>query len=220
MKRTHMAKRYSANREPSQADIAFDALHDMLINLEIPPGSPVVEAEVMARIGVGRTPIREALTRLEAEELVNIYPRRGTFAADINIADLALITDLREELEGHAAQRAAERATSIDRETLDRLRVPHDRNASSVEQMAVDSDVHHAIYRAAHNRFLEATATRYHNLSMRIWKLFTDRLEELADHIDEHQVLLGHILDRRPAEARKTAAAHVRHFEAAVRELL
>lgn len=110
-----MTLRASNPTPPSQADVAYLALRDLLIRLEIAPGAPIVEAELMERIGVGRTPLREALNRLEAERLVNIFSRRGTFAADINLADLALITDLREELEGHAAAKAAERATTIER---------------------------------------------------------------------------------------------------------
>ena len=215
-----MTTRPASNGAKSQADIAFEALRDMLIRLDIPPGAPVIEADVMDRIGVGRTPIREALTRLEAEQLVTIYPRRGTFAADINIADLALITDLREELEGHAAHRAAHRATINDRTVLKSLMRQKSREGDPEGEMQLDADVHHAIYRAAHNRFLEDTATRYHNLSLRIWRLFIDRLEGLAGHIDEHKALLDHIVERRPEAAREVAVAHVRNFEAAVRQLI
>lgn len=86
--------------------------------------------------------------------------------------------------------------------------------------MALDTEIHHAIYAAAHNRFLRDTAVRYHNLSMRIWRLFTHRLPDLAGHIEEHTQLLGHIVDGDAEAARTTAAAHVRHFEAAVRALI
>ena len=61
---------------------------------------------------MGRTPVREAIERLALENLVSVFPRRGTFASEINITDLAHISDVRVQLEGHAAYRAAERVTS------------------------------------------------------------------------------------------------------------
>jgi DNA-binding GntR family transcriptional regulator len=91
------------------------AIRDQIVTLVFPPGAPLNEQLLAAQLGVGRTPIREAIKRLESEQLINIFPRRGTFASDINIADLALITDVREQLEGHAVQRAAERAAPNER---------------------------------------------------------------------------------------------------------
>ncbi len=214
-----MTTQAAAGRSISQADLAYGAVRDLLITLQIEPGAPIVESELTQRIGVGRTPLREALNRLEAERLVNIFPRRGTFAADINLADLALITDIREELEGHAAAKAAERATSGERSTLSEL-AGNLGGDDPATQMAVDTEIHRAIYSATHNHFLEETATQYHNLAMRIWHLFTDRLPTLADHVQEHRGLLGYIVDGRAEAARDSAAAHVRNFEKAVRSLL
>jgi DNA-binding GntR family transcriptional regulator len=204
---------------PSQADLAYGSVRDLLVTLEIPPGAPIVEAELMERTGFGRTPLREALNRLEAERLVNIYPRRGTFAADINLADLALVTDLREELEGHAAQRAAERATRDERAALAGM-IDSIGEGDTEAQMRLDTAIHRAIYAAAHNHFLEETATQYHNLSMRIWRLFVDRLPDLESHIDEHRDLLTAIVEGDAAEARRVAQTHVRGFETSVRSLL
>ena len=199
--------------------MAYRAVRDLVIGLEIAPGSPIVEADLMAKIGVGRTPLREALNRLEAERLVRIFPRRGTFATDINLSDLALITDLREELEGHAAAKAAERSTQQERETL--VEMSRDLSAPTTEgQMQLDTDIHRSIYASAHNHFLEETATLYHNLAMRIWHLFVDRLTDFGDHVQEHHDLLSQIVAGLPEQARQTAVAHVRNFEYSVRTLL
>jgi DNA-binding GntR family transcriptional regulator len=207
----------SSRSQPSQADLAHREVRDLLVRLEIAPGAPIVEAELMERTGFGRTPLREALNRLEAEGLVRIFPRRGTFAADINLEDLALITDLREELEGLAASRAATHATEGERDRLVSL-------AASIggpaDRMGIDTDVHAAIYDAAHNRFLRETATQYYNLSMRIWRLFMDRLPTIDEHIDEHRDLIDAIVSGEPDRARALARAHVRSFESAVRPLL
>ncbi len=214
-----MTTQATAGGSISQADLAYRAVRDLLITLQIEPGAPIVESELTGRIGVGRTPLREALNRLEAERLVNIFPRRGTFAADINLADLALITDVREELEGHAAAKAAERATANERLSLAALAVDLGGDDAAT-QMAMDTEIHRAIYAATHNHFLEETATQYHNLAMRIWHLFTDRLPDLASHVEEHHELLGHIVIADGSAARSAAASHVRNFETAVRSLL
>jgi DNA-binding GntR family transcriptional regulator len=214
-----MTMRALSSGPASQADVAYEAVRDLLIRLDIVPGSPIVESDLMRLIGVGRTPLREALNRLEAERLVNIFPRRGTFAADINLADLALITDLREELEGHAAAKSAEKATAVERDHLrslaSTLRAP-----DTEAEMALDTRIHRAIYAAAHNPFLEETATQYHNLAMRIWHLFTDRLTHFGDHVEEHRRLLAHIVAGEATDAREAAAEHVRNFEASVRSLI
>lgn len=204
---------------PSQADLAYAAVRDLLIRLEIAPGAPIGEAELMERTGFGRTPLREALNRLESERLVNIFPRRGTFAADINLADLVLITDLREELEGHAAARAAERATEAERLALAELGAAIG-GGDAEQQLSLDTRIHETIHRAAHNRFLTATAAQYLGLSTRIWRLFMDRLPDIGDHIAEHRDLIDAIVAGDAATARSLARRHVRSFESAVRTLL
>src|SRR5215212_11372052 len=103
------------------ADRAYAALRDRIVALRIPPGAPINEDALGRELEMGRTPVREAIKRLALERLVTVYPRRGTFASEINITDLAAISDVRVQLEGHAARRAAERLTPDQREQLDAL---------------------------------------------------------------------------------------------------
>jgi len=203
----------------SQAELAYETLLDLLVRLEIPPGAPLIESELTDRIGVGRTPLRDAIHRLEMQRLVAIYPRRGTFATEINIGDLALITDVREELEGLAAARAATRATEVDRSVITRLLARVERPETR-KPIALDTTVHRTIYAAAHNHFLAATAEMYHNLSLRLWHLYMERLTDISSHVEEHRVLLGAILDRNPEAAAEAARLHVRRFEKSVSSVL
>ncbi len=199
----------------SQAEVAYEALLDLLVRLEIPPGHPLVEADLMRSIGVGRTPLRDAIHRLEMQRLVAIYPRRGTFATDINIGDLALITDVRSELETLAASQAATRSTESDRVALGRL-LSRVETRGTRKPIELDTAIHRTIYAAAHNHFLASTAEMYHNLSLRLWHLYMERLNDISSHVEEHRVLLAAIL-RRDAEAAALAArSHVRRFEASV----
>ncbi|MBA4102924.1 MAG: GntR family transcriptional regulator, partial [Arthrobacter sp.] len=74
---------------PSQAEAAYRQLRDKLIMLEIRPGEPINEGQVAAELGLGRTPVREAIKRLEVDHLVISYPRRGTFATNVDFTELA-----------------------------------------------------------------------------------------------------------------------------------
>ena len=94
----------------SLAEQAYRQLRDRLIMLEIRPGDPINDGALAAELGVGRTPVREALKRLESDHLVVSYPRRGTFATIVDITELADVSEIRELLEPHAARRAAKTA--------------------------------------------------------------------------------------------------------------
>jgi DNA-binding GntR family transcriptional regulator len=209
----------SVNTPVPLAERAYTALRDMIVTLELAPGSPVEEA-LATRLGLGRTPLRDAVKRLEAESLVVIHPRRGTFVAEVNLTDHALICDLRRQLEGHAAHRAALRATADDRRELEELATAVRTHPGGREEgMRLDTRIHRTVHRCAHNRFLEADLGRYHNLSLRIWYLVLERLPEV-DHRGEHLPMIDAVLAGRAEVAREYAVRHVTHFEQSVRDAL
>src|SRR5439155_713978 len=82
-----------------QSEEAYTRILDRIVSLEMPPGSVVNEARLREELGIGRTPIREALQRLARENFVRSIPHRGTFVTDVNITDLARITEVRVVLE-------------------------------------------------------------------------------------------------------------------------
>ncbi|MGV9363990.1 GntR family transcriptional regulator [Amycolatopsis sp. NPDC003731] len=208
---------------PSLAEQAYLFVRDRLVMLDIPPGSPLNEEELGTALGMGRTPIREALKRLESERLVVAYPRRGTFATDVNISDLAHISEVRRTLEPMATAAAAERATDADRAALTELRAQLDAGApdrGNAELLRTDLALHRAIYRCVHNPFLEDTLIQYDNLATRIWCVFVPRLSGMAGHVDEHVPLLTAIIEGDAEKAAALTHAHVTGFEAAIRALI
>ncbi|WP_434443735.1 GntR family transcriptional regulator [Lentzea sp. E54] len=214
------------NDEPASVSLteqAYAVLRDRLVMLEIRPGEPINEDRLRTELGVGRTPIREALKRLEQERLVVAFPRRGTFATDVNISDLSHISEVRRTLEPLAAAAAAERATTEDRAALTALRSRLDTAAPSgdnTELLRADVGVHRAIYRCVHNPFLEDTLVSYDNLATRIWCVFLPRLSGMAGHVDEHVPLLTAIVEGDAEKASELASQHVIGFERAVRALI
>ncbi|MBL1088305.1 MULTISPECIES: GntR family transcriptional regulator [Streptomyces] len=210
--------------ELSLAERAYRAIRDRLVMLEIRPGAPINEDQLAQSLGVGRTPVREALKRLQYERLITTYPRRGTFATDVNITDLAHISEVRLELEPLAAAQAARRATAADRAALTAVRRElesvdsHRRDAD--ELMRLDLQVHRAIYAATHNPYLEDTLVRHDNLATRIWCLFVERMSDMAGHVEEHGPLIEAIVAGDPDQAAQLARDHVEGFERAIREAI
>jgi len=205
------------------ADRAYEVLRDRLVTLRIPPGSPIDEDAIGRELKMGRTPVREAIKRLSLENLVTVFPRRGTFASEINITDLAHISDVRAQLEGHAAYRAAERITDAQRSQLAGLLVELDvrKGAEELEMlMELDATVHRFIYRCAGNPFLEETLGRYLNLSLRIWYLVIDRLPHLFARVHEHEEVLHAIESGQAERARDILAGHIATFEQEIRSVL
>jgi DNA-binding GntR family transcriptional regulator len=205
------------------ADRAYRELRDRLVTLRIAPGAPIDEDLIGRELEMGRTPVREAIKRLALENLVTVFPRRGTFASEINITDLAHISDVRAQLESHAAYRAAERITDAQREELRGLleELQASRGTDDLKSlMELDARVHRFIYRCAANPFLEETLGRYFNLSLRIWYLVIDRLPHLFARVHEHQDVLLAISAGEAKRARDILAAHIATFEREIRSVL
>jgi DNA-binding GntR family transcriptional regulator len=208
----------------SLANRAYERVKDMLVMLVIRPGEPINDAALAAELGVGRTPMREALKRLETDHLVVTYPRRGTFATVVDVTELGAISDIRQLLEPHAARRAAENAT-------EQMRIEMRATAEEVRQLQVvdgdrtsflgeDMAVHRLIYRATGNPHLQDVLVRYDNLATRIWCLVIDKLPDLAEHIRDHAQLLEAVADGDGDTAAELALGHVTGFDQAIRRVL
>lgn len=206
------------------ADVAYERIQDRLLTLDIKPGDLLRDDQLAKELGVGRTPVREALKRLEFDRLVVTYPRRGTFATRVEVTDLAFISEIRTQLEPMAAARAARVATESAKEqlrTVIRAVEAFDvSTASVVETLRLDARVHQGIYAAAANPHLEDILIRYDNLATRIWCMVLDRLPDLSGHVHEHLDLLRAITDGDESKAAELARTHVSGFEHAVRQAL
>jgi DNA-binding GntR family transcriptional regulator len=202
----------------SLADKAYHEIRGLIVSLELAPGALIDERELIERLEIGRTPVREALRRLAHERLVEVYPRRGMFVTGVDVRELARLSEVRELLEPEAARLAAERATDADRELLADLLTELDAGAS--ELMDLDERIHRAVYRAAHNDLLEATLEQYYVLALRIWSMALDRAHELEEAVEAHRALLEAIQAGDGERAADTMRAHVQDFEQAMHRVL
>jgi len=139
----------------SPADLAYARIKGAILNLTYKPGQRLSEAMLSSELGLGRSPIRTALTRLEGEGWIRVQPQSGTFVSSPTAEEVAEMAELREVLEAHAARRAADK---IDSATLKELRVAFDTlTKSGVEGhfedfLSFDDLFHSAIHRAAGNQ--------------------------------------------------------------------
>ena len=202
----------------SLADKAYHEIRGLIVSLELAPGAVIDERELIKRLEIGRTPVREALRRLSHEGLVEVYPRRGMFVTGVDVRELARLSEVREVLEPEAARLAAERATDADREELRSLLEELDAGGS--ELMGLDERIHRAVYRAAHNDLLEATLEQYYVLALRIWSIALDRAHELEEAVETHRTLLEAIQAGDGDRAADTMRAHVQNFEQAMHRVL
>jgi DNA-binding GntR family transcriptional regulator len=171
--------------------------------------------ELRDRIVTLRLPPREAIKRLALENLVEVRPRRGTYVTDVNVADIVHITEVRAELEGHAAQLAAMRmddehsrkAESLlaELEELD----PQD----SPTLMRIDERVHRLAWEAAGNPYLLDTLEGYFALSLRIWYLVLDRVPGLWTAVHDQREMIQALLTRDGPRARALMREHILAFQ-------
>lgn len=207
----------------SQSEEAYSQIRSMIVSLELEPGSLINEADLMARLGFGRTPIREALRALSSEKLVDVYPRRGMFVASVDVQNLSSISEVRAVLEIKAASLAAQRSTPADREITVALiaeidAIKNEPNMTKLIQL--DQRIHRHIYQCTHNPFLEETLERYYGHALRIWFLALDHVENLSEAVIEHRALLKTIRDNDAKAAAKAMQDHVEGFEGNIRRNL
>jgi DNA-binding GntR family transcriptional regulator len=204
-------------KAPSLADQAYVAIRDLIVTLKLAPGALIDERRLIGSLGIGRTPIREALRRLAQEQLVEVFPRRGMFVTGVDVRDLARISEVREALEPEAARLAAERASEDEREYLNELSNTIGRGG---DLMRLDERVHRGVYRAAHNHLLEKTLGEYYVLALRIWMIGIDRAHELEEAVEAHRDLLEAVVLGKGERAADVMRAHVQDFEQAMRRVL
>lgn len=206
----------------SLSERAYRQIRRLIVTLELPPGALVSEAELAERLGIGRTPVREAVRSLAAERLIEVLPRRGMFVADVDPRDLSALAEVREELEPFAARLAATRRTAADVATIEGLlaEITSGNTTDMRGLIEMDQRIHHHVYRCTHNAVLAELCERNYMHALRIWFLALDRVTELEAAVTEHRDLLDAIRDRDADRAAEVMRAHIVGFESAVRQAI
>jgi DNA-binding GntR family transcriptional regulator len=200
----------------SQSGEAYRQIKEKIVTLELPPAALVDEARLIAELGLGRTPIREALQRLALENLVVILPRRGTIVADLNMSDLQKIFEIRLELEALAARLAAQRATPAQVAAMEALFADADtllHNGDNDALIRLDHQAHRLLAQAAHNEFLEETLDRLYNHVLRLWYVALHRVQRLREAVEEHRAIIALVKAGDGERAAQIMHGHVAAFQ-------
>lgn len=201
----------------SLSEQAYNDLRDRIVRLEFAPGDVLREDALQDRLGLGRTPIREALQRLAREHFITVIPRRGMFVSGIDVSELSMLFETRSVLEPYAARLAAARGT---REHWEAMQAALDRVATAdgnEDLMAIDRVGHEVMWEAAGNRFLVDTLDMLYAQSDRLWHLYLADVSDMNEAVDEHAEILGALRSGNSERAGELMEEHIRAFDAQIR---
>lgn len=197
-------------------EVVCETLRDAIRRGLLKPGERLMEIQLAEELGVSRTPVREAIRRLELEGYVIMMPRRGTYVATLSIRDINEVFEIRTSLESLSSGLAAERVTDEELEQLQRLLV---KNGAYIESgdmdkiVKTDAEFHDLLYKASRNQRLvgiisnlREQLTRFRTMSMS----FPGRLKAT---LEEHRLIVEAIAQGDVRAARKAAEHHMEKSE-------
>ncbi len=197
-------------------EVVCETLRNAIIQGVLKPGERLMEIQVSEELGVSRTPVREAIRKLELEGFVVMIPRRGTYVSDLSIKDINEVFEVRTALDVLAAGMAAERITGDELEQMERLLVELGEyiEEDNIEKIVeADSKFHDLLYSASRNsrlvgiiNNLREQLTRFRSLSMS----YPGRLKEM---LGEHTRLVESLGMRNVALAKRLAGEHMANAE-------
>lgn len=209
--------------EPIQLDaykplreVVSEALRQAIKDGILRPGERIMEIQLADELGVSRTPIREAIRKLEQEGFVVMVPRRGTYVADISLKDIAQVFEIRSALEELAAGLAAERITPDELEYLERILVEiNDFIEKGEFDKIVDADIrfHDVLYHASRNTRLVDILHNLREQMLRFRSVSMHYPGRLAETWEEHRQMVENIAEHNSAMARKVAKKHMENSE-------
>lgn len=197
-------------------EVVSEALRESIVSGTLKPGERLMEIQLAEELGVSRTPVREAIRRLELEGFLVMVPRRGTYVSDLTIKDINEVFEIRTALDVLAAGLAAERITEEELEQMERLLVQigeHIDRREADQIVQADGEFHDILYRASRNdrlvgiiNNLREQFTRFRTISM----AYPGRIKNT---LEEHRRLVEAIAQRNPDMAQQAAREHMENAE-------
>ena len=206
----------------TNADTAYEFILERIITAEMAPGSVIEERELMTLCDLGRTPVREALKRLQVEQFINVSPRRGMFVAPISYTDINRIYEVRHELEAFNMRLATERITPPQLEELERhIQCYQTAGDLSIhEQIVLDRQFHFLTFEASHNHWLIADLKRYYYMSQRIWFYAFKSLDSNWIGLQDHLGIVKAIEEKDAQQAEVRIRRHLENFQKHIKDYL
>ena len=207
--------------DSSRGEWAYGRLKMEIANGTMGPGSRVRENEIAERLSISRTPVREALRRLEAEGLIVHVPHQGAIIAELDHQAVIELYDMRETLEGTAARYAARHASEAEIQDLAELVESEQENVGDFRALAqLNRAFHMALYRAGHNRYLLKALVSLSDAMILLGGTTLAVPNRFPVAHAEHQAIVRAIAERDPDRAEVAARSHIRNAQRARLKLL
>ena len=195
-------------------DVVFNTLRRAILRGELKPGERLMEIQLANKLGVSRTPIREAIRKLELEGLVHIIPNKGAFVEGVTLQDVKDIYEIRTLLEGLCARWAAERITQEQLEELEEIVFLSDFHYSKEnwdQILELDNRFHEMVYEACASKELTRVLRDYHHYLQRIRRITLEEKARAHASINEHRAIAEALKARDARTAEECARLHIRN---------
>lgn len=204
--------------EKASGETAYERLHASIREGVFQPGDRLREEEVAERLSLSRTPVREALRRLEADGIVEHRPRQGAVVRQLSHAEVVELYDMRVVLERTAAEMAAKHGTAAEFDALDDLNAAiAEERSNTAKAASINQQFHQSLYFACRNRFLLEAARALNNSLLLLGPTtFTDE-DRIDIVVRQHQAIVDAL--RNGDEEAAGAAAEV-HLNTSLRQRL
>jgi len=202
-------------------EIVYEELKMQILKGQIVPGTRMMEVEMAEEMGVSRTPIREAIRKLEKEGLVTIEPRKGAYASQISTQDMVDILEVRQNMEGLAAYYAALRMSDEQKKKLSEISEAYNRAVienNTPDMIKYDTAFHHLIVEGSGNKMLVHMIEQLQELVLRFRYLYYDDFKRAEKMPREHKVIYDAIVTGDTEKARRAADVHIDRLKKLVEE--
>ncbi len=197
-------------------ELVCETIRQAIVDGVFSPGERLMEIQLADEMGVSRTPVREAIRKLELEGFVVMIPRRGTYVADISIKDINEVYEIRTSLEVLAAGLAAERISDEELETMQRLLVEigHHMEDGNIEKIVeIDTAFHDVLYKASRNQRLAGIINNLREQITVIRRRSMMYPGRLQNTMEEHRTLVDCIAAHDVDRAQNAARLHMENAE-------
>jgi GntR family transcriptional regulator, rspAB operon transcriptional repressor len=204
---------------PSIRDQAYEAIKERIITLQFKPGECINEASVSELLGLGRTPVHQAIDRLMLEEMVEVIPRKGVIVKPVIMSDVLQMVDVRMINETQCARLAAERADSSHIENLEKV-IGEARQAIGRRDihtmMMLDREFHLAVAAASKNHVLAELLRKLNERSLRFWFISFTTPDHHTNFQAQHEAVFEAIRSHDPDRAEQAMRVHIEAFRKSV----
>lgn len=193
-------------------EIVYEELKLLILTGKISPGMRLMEEELAEDMGVSRTPIREAIRKLEKEGLITIEPRRGAYVSQISTKDMVEILEVRQNMEGLAAALAAERMSPEGKQQLKEITEAYEaafEAGDMAEMIRCDTKFHHIIVEATQNKILVQMVEQLQELVLRFRYIYYDNFKRAEKMLAEHRSIYEAIISGDAEAAKNSADVHI-----------